>query len=239
MPEYIDVFASDSGMIRKRHRRTGIWSASFGCSDTHGYLQIRVEGRNRLVHRLVAMAFHSNHKFLPEVNHKNGVKSDNRQENLEWSTSSQNSRHAVSLGLKYGLKGEKNHHSKLTSDQARGVYDAVHKLGLSFAYVGTLFGISNVQASNIARGKQWRHLGLHSEETCSKSSAVKNPSDIQPKGGAEALSCGCTSDLTMGQDPIALPSEPFVPTPFPESPQPGVTKSGIGNFKGSGERDMP
>ena len=71
--------------------------------DNHGYETVRLskngEEKTHYVHRLIAEAFISNVFNYPQVNHKNGVKTDNQLENLEWVTASQNTLHAYRTGL--------------------------------------------------------------------------------------------------------------------------------------------
>lgn len=74
----------------------------------NGYLTVTLrEGQkrcNELVHRLVARAFVPNEDGLPEVNHIDGDKTNNRADNLEWCTRKQNMEHAAASGLLFTPK---------------------------------------------------------------------------------------------------------------------------------------
>jgi hypothetical protein len=103
--------------------------------ETNGYLQIGLlrNGKRKyfMHHRLIAQAFIDNPNNYPCINHINGIKTDNRIENLEWCTHSQNIIHAYSTGLINQPKGNDSKKTKKIIDIETGeIYPSVSTLSL-------------------------------------------------------------------------------------------------------------
>lgn len=111
--------------------------------------------KGMLVHRLIAKAFIPNPENKPEINHINGIPSDNRIENLEWVTPSENQIHAYKIGL--STPGKRENHS-----QARKV--KCDTLDLSFNCIrdaGDALGIDYTTIWHICRGDRLETRGLN------------------------------------------------------------------------------
>lgn len=80
--------------------------------------------RNWKIHQLVAIHFLPNPNNFKVINHKNGIKTDNRSENLEWCTQQENSQHAYSVLKRNPVRnnGLKNGYSKPVIDLMTGVF---------------------------------------------------------------------------------------------------------------------
>jgi len=128
-------------------------------TDRDGYFQVTLSQNRKIknfkVHRLVCLSFHPNPENKPTVNHKNGIKTDNRPENLEWATMLENRREAIRLGL-WDKKGEKHPLAKLTDTQVLEIREKMKTQ--SQTAVALEYGVSQVLIGRIHHRKIWTHI---------------------------------------------------------------------------------
>lgn len=109
--------------------------------------------KSHLIHRLVMAAFHGPSPL--EVNHKNGIKDDNRLENLEYVTPKQNGEHAALNGLT--ARGSKQGAAKLVEADIP-VIRQLYASGVSYKEIATRFRIHPMNIYHIVNRKTWKHV---------------------------------------------------------------------------------
>ena len=127
--------------------------------DKDGYLQVGLykEGQKKKcqVHRLVLEAFVEPCPEGEECRHLNGVRDDNRLENLAWGTPKENKADQVLHGTK--AKGERHGSAKLTETDVVQIHNLI-ALGLTQTKIAKQFGVDQTLISLIHHGKNWTHL---------------------------------------------------------------------------------
>lgn len=125
------------------------------------------------VHRLVWISFNGPILEGLEPNHKNGVKSDNRLDNLELMTHKENMTHASKNGLLKSKSGENNGRAKLTDDEVREIREIYEELKTSSgtrrgkrkrapfgtkALLSKKYNVTEDTIKQIIAGNTWGHL---------------------------------------------------------------------------------
>jgi hypothetical protein len=129
----------------------------------NGYFHVTLTDnfKNKLqisIHYLVATAFIGPRPDGMQIDHINAVKTDNRVENLEWVSRSENTKRAFRLELMTGIqRGEDVNFSRLTEKVVMDIV-AMHKSGYKKYKIAEKFGVAGSTVSSICRGQTWGWL---------------------------------------------------------------------------------
>jgi uncharacterized protein (DUF433 family) len=160
VPEVPDAYeVSNTGRVRRTLSRTNGKAGRLLrlSSSRDGYAQVGLSrpGKNpigRRVHRLVWEAFQGGIPDGHVINHINGVKTDNRLENLEVVTCRENTLHA------FRVLGRSRPGEKLCAEDAKTMRER-RAAGETIKQLASDYGVTTTCASSVCTGKTWRHAG--------------------------------------------------------------------------------
>ncbi len=163
IPGYDGYFASRCGCIvsHRKYKPTVLKPSS----HTMGYRQVGLRTdsgkfKTQLVHQMVLLAWVGPRPYGAVVNHINGDKTDNRLENLEYCSQSENMAHACRLGLSPKpptRRGRNAPKAKLCEEQVLKLR-AMACEGVRVKELAEAFGVTPATASKIVLRQTWRHI---------------------------------------------------------------------------------
>ena len=131
--------------------------------DKNGYLRVPLcdSGTEKTVpaHRVVLFAFVPNENIALQCNHKNGIKYDNRIENLEWVTGKENVNHAYQVLKAFIPKGVQRSNHKLTESDVLEIRRICEtKIRGTFKRLASVYNVRASTIQKIYHRQKWKHI---------------------------------------------------------------------------------
>lgn len=161
IPDFPKYYADEQGNIYSRKKGNNLRKLKPQFQKLWDYYSVKIidkdgNKRNMTIHRLIALTYLPNPNNLEEVNHIDGVKTNNTLSNLEWVSRSENLKHAFRLGLN-DSKGELNGRAKLKDDQVIAIYNTLLS-GESNKDVAKEFNLNISVVMDIKAKRAWSHI---------------------------------------------------------------------------------
>jgi hypothetical protein len=130
------------GVLKRKPMRTALVSGGYQSVGVY----VNKIGYRKNVHALVAEKFLGPRPTGYQINHKNGIKTDNRPENLEYVTRSENQEHSARLGLRrYRLDPEKVREIR-----------AIYATGVGSTTIARQYGVDESTCADVCLGRRWK-----------------------------------------------------------------------------------
>lgn len=165
IPGFPKYEAGSDGTIWKvlkpttKNRHLQAWRLLRGTVDKDGYRYVILRndagGFGRRVHRLILLAFCGSCPSGMEGRHLNGIRDDNRLDNLLWDTHISNIADKQLHGT--ALNGERHHKAKLRESDVKAMREQIDA-GMTITEAAKSYGISKSNAFAIKKRKIWRHV---------------------------------------------------------------------------------
>lgn len=156
-----NYMVSNFGNVRHINKKENLkYSLS---KNKKGYPQVRIYVNSvktcQKIHKLVMISFKQNEYFEGAViNHIDGNKLNNRLDNLEWCTPSENQKHAYKNNLLNIKPGRDHNVSKLKSEQVKEIKNLLKTKKLTMKEISKKYSISYENVRSIKNNKIWKHI---------------------------------------------------------------------------------
>ena len=159
IPRFPDYCATKDGKIWSKKYKKFLRDRLRGRLGCH-YKAVNLNGKNYSVHRIILETFSGLCPKGMQACHNNGIKTDNRIENLRWDTLSNNQKDRRKHGnpAKGSPEGEKGYFVKLTAQQARLIFLAYREGLCTQRELADCFDVSRSAVQAIVEKKNWKCL---------------------------------------------------------------------------------